>query len=164
MTQNICWCFSEIICSVFVVMFVCLSIGVVLYSQCDQYVLIQEVKTWHEADVFCREHQYLLATVHSKTDLEDFKAELSASNFISNVWMGLYVDVNSWRWSFQNENLTFTKWSTREPNNYGGHEACCQYRKGGSWNDASCLAPMLCVCFDGEKWHNTFYFDIHLNT
>nr|XP_055056159.1 C-type lectin-like [Misgurnus anguillicaudatus] len=130
--------------------------GVVLYSQCDQYILIQEVKTWHEADVFCRVDKYLLGTVHNETDWKDFREEMSASNFNFNVWMGLYVDVNSWRWSFQNENITWSKWNLREPNNFGGHEECGAFQKsssGGSWNDAPCFIPMPCVCFDGEKRH-----------
>ncbi|XP_073714961.1 uncharacterized protein [Misgurnus anguillicaudatus] len=130
---------------------VCIQ-GVVLYSQCDQYILIQEDKTWHEADVFCRVEKYLLGTVHNETAWEDFRAEMSASNFNFNIWMGLYVDVNSWRWSFQNENLTFTKWASGEPNNHGGHEECGQYQTtndGGSWNDASCFERIACVCFDG---------------
>lgn len=127
----------------------------VLYSQClhGQYILIQTNKTWTEAEAFCIENYFHLALIHNQSDLENFREIMSASNFTSEAWMGLSVDVNTWRWSYQSQNLTFTKWNSGEPNNVGGSEECGALLKFGNnivWNDFPCYVHLNCVCYEGE--------------
>lgn len=136
-------------------MCVCLSVGV-LYWQCPhaQYILIQMNKTWDEAQAFCRQNHLHLATIHNEMDWLNYRELMSVSNFTSKAWLGLSVDFNTWRWSYQNQNLTFTKWNSREPNNAGGSEECGELIKHGNsivWNDAHCYLHLNCVCYDGEK-------------
>lgn len=135
---------------------VCLSVGV-LHSLClhGQYILIQTNKTWNDAEAYCIENHLSLALIPNQSDLDIFREIMSDTNF-SQAWMGLSVDVNSWRWSYQNENLTFTKWSSGEPNNAGGSEECGSMFKYGNdvlWNDANCYAHLNCVCFHGTYIH-----------
>ncbi|KAI7814596.1 putative C-type mannose receptor 2-like, partial [Triplophysa rosa] len=126
----------------------------VFCSQClhGQYILIQTSKTWDEAQAFCRQNHLHLATFHNETDWENFREMMSASNFSSKVWLGLYVDFNTWRWSYQNQNLTLTEWDSGEPNNARGSEECGVLIKDRNkilWNDVHCYAHLSCVCYHG---------------
>ncbi|XP_057193834.1 C-type lectin lectoxin-Lio2-like [Triplophysa rosa] len=127
----------------------------VFCSQClhGQYILIQTSKTWDEAQAFCRQNHLHLATFHNETDWENFREMMSASNFSSKVWLGLYVDFNTWRWSYQNQNLTLTEWDSGEPNNARGSEECGVLIKDRNkilWNDVHCYAHLSCVCYHAE--------------
>ncbi|KAA0723967.1 hypothetical protein E1301_Tti015344 [Triplophysa tibetana] len=127
----------------------------VLCSQGFQgrYVLIQTNKNWDEAQAFCRQNHLHLATFYNEIDWDNFREMMSASKVASRVWLGLYVDFNTWRWSYQNQNLTLTKWSSGEPNNAGGSEECgvmLKYGKNIMWNDAHCLVNLSCVCYHAE--------------
>ncbi|XP_016417726.1 uncharacterized protein LOC107747647 [Sinocyclocheilus rhinocerous] len=72
------------------------------------------------------------------------------------AWTGLYNDINSWRWSYQNQKIAFSTWSSGEPNNYGGYEAC-GLMHGSSWNDYDCNGLYPFFCFN-ENGANRFVF------
>ncbi|XP_051501859.1 macrophage mannose receptor 1-like isoform X2 [Myxocyprinus asiaticus] len=117
-----------------------------------QYILIQQKKTWSDAQAFCRANHLDLATFNNDNDRNNFRDYLAASKFNSDVWVGLYSqysDINSWRWSFQDENVTFTNWSPGEPNNFGGNEKCVHFWSSNTWNDRPCSTYMYCFCYDG---------------
>ncbi|KAL0189848.1 hypothetical protein M9458_016947, partial [Cirrhinus mrigala] len=40
------------------------------------------------------------------------------------AWIGLYNDINGWRWSYNEESLVFQSWALGQPNNYGLGEEC----------------------------------------
>ncbi|XP_051566147.1 macrophage mannose receptor 1-like [Myxocyprinus asiaticus] len=124
-----------------------------------QYILIQQKKTWAEAQAFCRENHLDLATFNNDNDRENFREDLAASNFKSDVWVGLYSlysNISTWQWSFQDENVTFTYWSSEQPNNYGGDQNCVHFLSDATWNDYSCFTYMYCFCYDGVT--NNFIF------
>ncbi|KAA8579290.1 hypothetical protein FQN60_007080, partial [Etheostoma spectabile] len=68
------------------------------------------------------------------------------------AWIGLYDDVNSWRWSltdtgfYQPGETEFRRWWTGEPNNYKSKEHCTQMGFDGLWNDVSCENSLKAVC------------------
>lgn len=66
------------------------------------------------------------------------------------AWIGLYDDINSWRWSYKNKKIVFSTWSAGEPNNFNGHEACGLIQDG-SWNDWNCSVLFPFVCLAGKK-------------
>ncbi|XP_051996692.1 macrophage mannose receptor 1-like [Xyrauchen texanus] len=117
-----------------------------------QYILIQQPKTWSEAQAFCRANHLDLATLNNDNDRNNFRNDLAASNFKSDVWVGLYQysDNKTWRWSFQDENITFDSWNSNEPNNRGGNEKCVHFYSPTTWNDATCSKTFYCFCYDGE--------------
>lgn len=68
------------------------------------------------------------------------------------VWIGLYDDVNSWRWLESDEDvdgseeMQFTNWKRNEPNNLYGKEHCGEMQSNGRWNDAPCSKTMKPIC------------------
>ncbi|MEQ2208132.1 hypothetical protein XENOCAPTIV_026572, partial [Xenoophorus captivus] len=70
------------------------------------------------------------------------------------AWIGLYDDVNSWRWSmsdsnfYQHEEKEFRNWKSGEPNNEYSVERCQAMTSDGLWNDVPCSLIFRPVCFD----------------
>uniref|UniRef100_A0A8C1ZZK9 C-type lectin domain-containing protein n=1 Tax=Cyprinus carpio TaxID=7962 RepID=A0A8C1ZZK9_CYPCA len=60
------------------------------------------------------------------------------SKYLSDTWIGLYDDVNSWRWSFHDEHLTYARWDKYQPDNYGGDQDCVILHSNGYWRDKGC--------------------------
>uniref|UniRef100_A0A3B5Q6R5 C-type lectin domain-containing protein n=1 Tax=Xiphophorus maculatus TaxID=8083 RepID=A0A3B5Q6R5_XIPMA len=86
------------------------------------YIIVDELKTWTEAQRYCRENHKDLATI---TNMEDVRmlndlatGRTSMSWKMTRAWIGLHEDVNSWRWSmsdqYQNQ---FRNWAAGQPNN-----------------------------------------------
>uniref|UniRef100_A0A673G433 C-type lectin domain-containing protein n=1 Tax=Sinocyclocheilus rhinocerous TaxID=307959 RepID=A0A673G433_9TELE len=89
-----------------------------------------------------------LATVQSDEDWVNLREVVQ--KITKMAWTGLYNDINSWRWSYQNQKIAFSTWSSGEPNNYGGYEAC-GLMHGSSWNDYDCNGLYPFFCFNGKK-------------
>ncbi|KAG1936451.1 hypothetical protein F2P79_018505 [Pimephales promelas] len=119
-----------------------------------EYVLIQEQKTWYGAQAYCRENHIDLATVQNDDDWANLQK--TVYNMAKMAWVGLYNDIDSWRWSYKDEKITFQIWSTGEPNNYAGEEAC-GLLQNSKWNDWNCngLFPFFC---SNENGTNRFVF------
>ncbi|XP_046691048.1 lymphocyte antigen 75-like isoform X1 [Silurus meridionalis] len=122
-------------------------LSLVLSVPC-KYHLIQQGKTWNDAQAYCRAKYIDLATINGKEDIVNFRNEAQTQKFSSSAWIGLYTNINSWHWSFTNEPLgSFTVWDNTEPNNYVGNEECVFIVKG-YWYDAPCELTLSFVCFD----------------
>lgn len=82
-------------------------------------------------------------------------------HYNDSVWIGLYDDINSWRWSLQKEGFysegepEFRMWGTGEPNNAGGLEDCVEMDIAGLWADCSCQRLFQFVCYYGKTHYNT---------
>uniref|UniRef100_A0A3Q1I023 C-type lectin domain-containing protein n=1 Tax=Anabas testudineus TaxID=64144 RepID=A0A3Q1I023_ANATE len=119
------------------------------------YILLEEAMSWAEAQSYCRAVYTDLATVSSED--ESNKLLAVQKNYNDSVWIGLYDDTNSWRWSLQNEGFyggQFSMWNGGEPNNYGGLEDCVEMRNYG-WNDGyshTCKDNLFYVCYAGESF------------
>ncbi|KAF4085429.1 hypothetical protein AMELA_G00118780, partial [Ameiurus melas] len=123
----------------------------IVLSVSHKYYLINQGKTWSDAQAFCRATYTDLAIIKSNDDMVQLQNEAQIQQFSSSAWIGLYNDINSWRWSFGNEPLgSMKKWNQGEPNNAGGHEECVITSFLG-WADISCtwLYPLL--CFDDRQ-------------
>ncbi|XP_047671881.1 C-type mannose receptor 2-like isoform X2 [Tachysurus fulvidraco] len=119
----------------------------ILRTVLHKYDLIMTGVTWPVAENYCRVTYNDLATVVSDTDWLRLKKETADKNLATYAWVGLYNDVNSWRWSLNDLPLkygTYTCWYSGEPNNLGGNEACGAI--GDTWWDAPCtgLRPFIC--------------------
>lgn len=73
------------------------------------------------------------------------------------AWIGLFNDVNTWRWSMPGSNIeTFRNWRAGQPNNQYGREACGETGSDGTWDDGDCSLSQRPVCINvtGDKLNN----------
>uniref|UniRef100_UPI003AB04113 C-type lectin domain family 17, member A-like n=1 Tax=Centroberyx gerrardi TaxID=166262 RepID=UPI003AB04113 len=117
-----------------------------------QYHLVEEQKTWTEAQSYCREKYTDLATVLNEEDV--IKLNDIIGTYIQ-VWIGMYDDINSWRWSLENEGYygegeaEFRMWANSEPNNFHT-ENCAFMNRAGTWGDATYSRRMPYICYNGS--------------
>ncbi|XP_053485701.1 C-type mannose receptor 2-like isoform X2 [Ictalurus furcatus] len=120
------------------------------------------MKTWNDALAYCRASHTDLAIIKSSDDMVRLQNEAQRQRFSSEAWIGLYNDINSWRWSFDNEPLGFEDWDSffQQPNNRDGHEECVAAFWHGGWYDAPCDTVMPFVCFDARNFAASRYIYI----
>ncbi|KAI4903284.1 hypothetical protein NFI96_004359, partial [Prochilodus magdalenae] len=118
-----------------------------------QYHFVNESKTWTEAQRYCRELYTDLATIDNMEEMDMLINTVNA-NYSGLAWIGLYDDLDSWRWSldddsfYMEEERDYRGWK-QEPDNYGGNELCVYMSSSGTWVDTLCEANHYFVCFDG---------------
>uniref|UniRef100_A0A8C2CZE7 C-type lectin domain-containing protein n=1 Tax=Cyprinus carpio TaxID=7962 RepID=A0A8C2CZE7_CYPCA len=108
--------------------------GILSKASCDLYrfVLIEEPKTWPEAQSYCREKYTDLVTVQSDADRARLKEAANAVNFSSVAWISFYKD--PWLWSYQNT----VEWESGQPDNMNGTEKCATADTDGLMADDTC--------------------------
>uniref|UniRef100_A0A673KKX7 C-type lectin domain-containing protein n=1 Tax=Sinocyclocheilus rhinocerous TaxID=307959 RepID=A0A673KKX7_9TELE len=135
--------------------------GILSKASCVPYrfVLIKEPKTWPAAQSHCKEKHIDLATVQSDEDRAKLKEAANAVNFQSFAWIGFYNGVLTWRWSYKNTVISYTKWETGEPDTYRTHEACAFINRNQRWGDINCLEEKYFFCQTGKKLYSTYNLD-----
>ncbi|XP_041091079.1 major histocompatibility complex class I-related gene protein-like [Polyodon spathula] len=83
----------------------------------ERYTLIEELKTWTEAQQYCREHHTDLVSIKRASENEDLVKKAQGVPF----WIGLFNV--PWKWSHQGDNYTFHTWKNGEPDNAKGIES-----------------------------------------
>lgn len=108
---------------------------------------------WSDAQSFCRQKYTDLATVVTDNDWMRLNNEVTTNRLTTAAWVGLYNDIDTWRWSYNNvsfKDVLFTRWYTGQPDNNLGKEACGTMGPLTCWQDFSCSDLKPFVCFDGE--------------
>lgn len=102
-----------------------------------KYILIEENKSWREAQEYCR-------TFH--TDLANVRT--CAKNNVSDVWIGLFKDF--WSWSDQS-NISFRFWNFSLLKPMDRHHNCTvvMVNQTGRWNDVQCNITLPFICHGG---------------
>ncbi|KTG06716.1 hypothetical protein cypCar_00035611 [Cyprinus carpio] len=113
-----------------------------------EYILIEDYKTWDEAQDYCRQNYIDLATVQSDEEWNELTKLIEKLQFY--IWIGLYDDVNTWHWSYQDESVTFLQWDSEQPNNLNGKQYCVNLRTNGYWWDEACNLTCTVFCQSGE--------------
>ncbi|KAM7372616.1 hypothetical protein PAMP_009771 [Pampus punctatissimus] len=111
--------------------------------------------TWTEAQSYCRLKYGDLATVFNKEEQSKL-VDVAQEFYHGHVWIGLYDDINSWRWSLEKEDYyvggeaEFRMWNSGEPNNALGYEICTIIVLDGLWNNVPCTQMKPFVCYNGN--------------
>lgn len=95
-----------------------------------------------------------LATIESTDDWKRLTKVLARVYPTERAWIGLYNDVDSWRWSLDDlplKNITLRKWASGEPNNANGDQSCVYMNYLGKWFDDTCIDIKLVICLNGES-------------
>ncbi|XP_058271529.1 macrophage mannose receptor 1-like [Hemibagrus wyckioides] len=142
------------------------SLGVCLPRQ---YHFINENKTWSEAQRYCRENYVDLASINNTEE------ELAVTDIIdiwnsNRTWIGLYDDLNSWKWSLDNESFykggerSFRNWYIQKPRNWNGNALCVYVSYYSAvWSETSCSGMHKFICFDGRLNASERYVPIYEN-
>ncbi|KAA0719905.1 C-type lectin domain family 10 member A MMGL [Triplophysa tibetana] len=132
--------------------FICHSVSSLASSR--QYHFISVNKSWSEAQTYCRQNYTDLATIDNMTEMNSVMNTVNGS-YNGSAWIGQYDDVNSWRWSLDDDDFyqggerEFRNWF-HEPNNYLGNELCVVLDYNGNWADISCESSQSFICYDGR--------------
>lgn len=116
-------------------------------------VLVLKPMTWADAQNYCSKVYYNLTTAKSQAALLKLRDALVKLSITGPVWMGLYNNYDSWRWSVNSRllsNTTVSVWESLEPDNSDGHEWCGGINMDGKWWDENCLLQYNFICWSGE--------------
>ncbi|XP_071315514.1 C-type mannose receptor 2-like [Trachinotus anak] len=127
-----------------------------------EYHFIGENKTWHEAQLYCREKYTDLATVYDMTDMKRLNDSVKTP---PEAWIGLYNETGEekrkWRWSLPGVDFSINKtnWANDEPNDAGQNgalENCVQVMGNQKWQDHECSDEQEFICYNessSDKFH-----------
>ncbi|XP_041443082.1 C-type lectin domain family 4 member G isoform X4 [Xenopus laevis] len=106
------------------------------------YYVSTETATWENALNACKDLQALLLIPRDMTEMACVN-RLAGRN--SRHWIGLKRESsNTWRW-LDGTQMTFSNWSSGEPNNDSGKENCVE-TMDGPWNDNNCDIKLHYIC------------------
>ncbi|XP_036959316.1 macrophage mannose receptor 1-like [Acanthopagrus latus] len=126
-----------------------------------QYHFVYDQKNMTEAQKYCRATYTDLATVDNMEDVKILINTVDTSKASNLFWIGLYDDVNSWRWSLSNTSFyrdgeaEFRLWWPGQPDNSNSREHCT-VMFDGQWNDVDCMTRYRSVCMDVRGLKVTF--------
>ncbi|XP_078026517.1 C-type mannose receptor 2-like [Epinephelus lanceolatus] len=116
-----------------------------------QYHFVYDPKNWTEAQSYCREKYTDLATVDNMEDVTTLNNMIDTSTY-REVWIGLYRDTYSWRWSlsdtsfYKHGETEFRRWRAGEPSNINNAAHCTAMDEDGLWNGHWCSDSLKVVC------------------
>ncbi|KAL6463180.1 hypothetical protein MHYP_G00275710 [Metynnis hypsauchen] len=140
------------------------------------YLLINEVKSWTEAQRYCREMYADLATVHSMDEMKELNETLKNSSMSGpSVWIGLQRGVTKkWMWSladtefYKQGETEFRKWKTAEPSGSSRVKDSYYNSQGTkmSWREAQRFCrerytDLASVRNDSENSNSNFFISAH---
>ncbi|KAK3574017.1 hypothetical protein QTP86_034404 [Hemibagrus guttatus] len=108
------------------------------------YRAVRYMKTWPDAQSYCRERFTDLATVDSVGDVYSVMNQVDLS-YTGLLWIGLQSAVGThWCWSMGDEPLAdYFNWALSKPS--GGRE--CVSNMNGLWSDTDCQTMLYFVCY-----------------
>nr|XP_046237588.1 uncharacterized protein LOC124055038 [Scatophagus argus] len=111
-------------------------------STAQNFILVDQMLSWSDAQVYCRRTYTDLASVRDEGDNQ--KIQQLAEN--RSVWIGLY---RTREWS-DHSNSTYRNWDSGQPDNYGGQQACTatDLGKAGLWSDEDCSSSLAIICYE----------------
>uniref|UniRef100_A0AAY4DHW1 C-type lectin domain-containing protein n=1 Tax=Denticeps clupeoides TaxID=299321 RepID=A0AAY4DHW1_9TELE len=137
--------------------------GFLIFSACSpyQYIMISNIMTWYDAQNYCRTKYIDLATIENLDDDNTIFSLATNQGYTGWFWIGLYNDINSWRWSlndsnfYTQSNVQYRNWGSGQPDNYQGHQACARMLSDGSWDDLNCEEVIPFICYGASVGRTT---------
>ncbi|XP_076145780.1 lymphocyte antigen 75-like [Alosa pseudoharengus] len=113
------------------------------HSGSERYLLIDEKKSWREAQKYCRENHTDLVSVRH----EEENQLINETAKIPWIWIGLFRD--DWTWSDQRTSSSFRHWRPDSPDNKGTDNCAVTWLtqgNKGTWKDCKCdeQHPFFC--------------------
>ncbi|KAF5891488.1 macrophage mannose receptor 1-like isoform X1, partial [Clarias magur] len=105
------------------------------------YILINESKTWRDAQTSCRENYTDLVSVRNQTENEEIW-NVKQCMINNSAWIGLFND--SWTWSDQSHS-SFRYWSSNKPSG-GLNCAAVSVSDQHYWSDVDCGETLPFIC------------------
>ncbi|XP_017312429.1 macrophage mannose receptor 1 isoform X3 [Ictalurus punctatus] len=109
----------------------------------SRYMLINEKKTWYDAQTYCREKHTDLISVRNQTENEEIWKVIQSALDV-NVWIGLFKD--SWKWSDQS-NSSFRYWSSDKPSG-GLNCTAVNVSDQDHWTNVDCTEKLPFICHE----------------
>ncbi|XP_064870645.1 macrophage mannose receptor 1-like [Oncorhynchus nerka] len=112
------------------------------------YVLIQENKTWIDAQSYCRQYHTDLVSVRNQTENTEIEKKISLRGLP--VWIGLFLD--SWRWSDQSDS-SFRNWLSGRPSTDQGYNCTLVHSNPSDytkWVNQPCDVNYPFICYAVE--------------
>ncbi|XP_060720064.1 C-type mannose receptor 2-like [Tachysurus vachellii] len=135
----------------------CLNGGLVpvaiLQTVHEKYIFTTSSMTWAAGQSYCRVMYDDLATIQGDTDMLTFKKEAASNGLKASAWVGLYNDINSWRWSLNKlsvDEVPYSNWGPSQPDNAAGKQSCAVIDKNSLWWDADCSEQKPFMCYDAK--------------
>ncbi|XP_042596721.1 C-type mannose receptor 2-like isoform X1 [Cyprinus carpio] len=115
--------------------FVCFNV-----TATKTYILIEQNKSWKEAQEFCRTFHTDLVNVRTSSENQEVKKTAK-----KDVWIGLFKD--PWSWSDQS-NSSFRFWNSSQLSNNRRDQDCVtvMVNQTGKWNDVQCNTTQPFIC------------------
>ncbi|KAF5891480.1 macrophage mannose receptor 1-like isoform X1, partial [Clarias magur] len=109
----------------------------------SNYKLINENKTWRDAQTYCRQNYIDLVSVRNENENEEIWGVRQHSHN-DYIWIGLFND--SWTWSDQS-NSSFRYWSSNKPSR---DLNCAAVSVSGQhyWSDVKCTKKRPFICHE----------------
>ncbi|KAG9330998.1 hypothetical protein JZ751_021287 [Albula glossodonta] len=114
------------------------------YRDAQRYILITELKTWREAQSYCREHHTDLASVRNQAENKEILQTAGGQDVLIGLFRG-----EPWEWSDQSSS-SYRNWYTGEPDNAEGTENCAvvSAADAGRWKDLKCNEAKPFICYE----------------
>uniref|UniRef100_A0A3B1ILE9 C-type lectin domain-containing protein n=1 Tax=Astyanax mexicanus TaxID=7994 RepID=A0A3B1ILE9_ASTMX len=106
-------------------------------------IIVNFKMSWKEAQQFCRLHYDDLSTV----------SNIEENDILMNTKPFFYKETEHsvWKWSWEEEQATFTLWAKKEPY-YSGPDNCAyQDSRAGDWYSVSCSLNLTFFCMNDAK-------------
>ncbi|KAK2833958.1 hypothetical protein Q5P01_017847 [Channa striata] len=115
------------------------------------YVLVREQYSWTVAQQYCRSHFDDLAVAQNAEQLTALNKVIGSQQV---VWTGLHADIESWRWSLENQTYygagenAYRKWAAGSPKVTGYFLVCVAMLGTGQWTDQLCVNTYPFICYN----------------
>ncbi|XP_034156160.2 C-type mannose receptor 2-like isoform X1 [Pangasianodon hypophthalmus] len=111
----------------------------------NRHILINEGKSWYDAQTYCREKYIDLVSVRNQNENEEIRRVIQNSPN-ETVWIGLFND--AWKWSDQSKS-SFRYWSSNKPSG-GLNCAAVSVSEQHYWSDVDCTKTLPFICHENR--------------